>query len=574
MKIGVCFKIVPDYEDVLPEEWQDSACLDFSFVKKIYGCFDEAALEMALQIVDDFKAANGAAGWVDEGAANDLPTSDASAPETFDMVETVAVTCGAPEGAVSEGLLRALFAAGFSDVVLLPPCDAFSPPSTADMLAAYFMENPADLILSGRMTGPGDSGMVPFYLAKALGLPLLTELTFARYDDEAKKLEITRKGSQTLQTCRLTKPVVATVGDAEAAYLRLFPLKARMEAKKREFTRWIPGMRPEENLDPQAVMHDTSNILQEDAGKDVLLCSAPEENTICKFFATETAQKMARALLEIIEGLDRPEHNIAEPIDQEDAASCEGAAEALAGNVLPENIVLFRESLQEKDLGMRFAAEKGMPCHTDVVDFREENGTVYAVRRVYSTHMEGMFPAAGSVCILAPSAEKKWSVSEADAKSDADFFLDSSTCAELIREIPLEQTEDLTSARLVLLGGKGLGKKENFRRLEALAEKLGAACGCTRPVAMAGWASYDKVVGLSGATLQADVCIAFGVSGAAPLMQGASGASRLIAINNDPKTPIFGRCSDGVIADCLEILEAMEMLTDSCKSMESGNMSL
>ena len=50
----------------------------------------------------------------------------------------------------------------------------------------------------------------------------------------------------------------------------------------------------------------------------------------------------------------------------------------------------------------------------------------------------------------------------------------------------------------MLLGGKGLGSKANFERLEALAEKLGASCGCTRPVAMAGWASYDKVVGLSG----------------------------------------------------------------------------
>ena len=133
----------------------------------------------------------------------------------------------------------------------------------------------------------------------------------------------------------------------------------------------------------------------------------------------------------------------------------------------------------------------------------------------------------------------------------------------LIHEEMLEKKEDLAGARLVLLGGKGLGSKANFERLEALAEKLGASCGCSRPVAMAGWASYDKVVGLSGSILSADVCIAFGVSGAGPLMTGASGAKRLIAVNNDPKAPIFSQCSDGVVEDCLEILAAMEQLADA-----------
>ena len=56
MKIGVCFKIVPDYEGLLPEEWQVPGNLDFTYVKKMYGCFDEPALEMALRIADSCRA--------------------------------------------------------------------------------------------------------------------------------------------------------------------------------------------------------------------------------------------------------------------------------------------------------------------------------------------------------------------------------------------------------------------------------------------------------------------------------------------------------------------------------------
>ena len=111
---------------------------------------------------------------------------------------------------------------------------------------------------------------------------------------------------------------------------------------------------------------------------------------------------------------------------------------------------------------------------------------------------------------------------------------------------------------MVFLGGKGLGSQANFERLEALAEKLGASCGCTRPVALSAWAPYDKVVGISGWKLQADVCIAFGVAGAGPLMQGVEGLGKLVAINNDEKAQIFRYADYGVVEDCMKIIEAME----------------
>lgn len=221
----------------------------------------------------------------------------------------------------------------------------------------------------------------------------------------------------------------------------------------------------------------------------------------------------------------------------------------------------------------KYAAVMQLPCYPDVLNFELVDGKLHILRKVYSTHMEGLFPMEGNaVVIMAAGTEPQAAVEMMGAAgltgirhaelTDLYALMDSDSLVEepsgLLHTEKMIKTEDLASARLVLLGGKGLGSKANFQRLEALASKLGASCGCTRPVAMAGWAAYDKVVGLSGSILSAEVCIAFGVSGAGPLMAGASGAARLVAVNNDPKAPIFSQCSDGLVADCLEILEAME----------------
>ena len=254
-------------------------------------------------------------------------------------------------------------------------------------------------------------------------------------------------------------------------------------------------------------------------------------------------------------------------------ASCRLLASGEPAGFEGANLILVCGTPEGKELGMRLAAALKKPCRTEVISFEEAYGELMAVRKVYSTHLDGLCPAAGSVSVVSAVGEKK-DYNSADgtcggaAVHPFELFAGvliqvDNPAKHLIHEEMLEKKEDLAGARLVLLGGKGLGKKENFQRLEALAEKLGASCGCSRPVAMAGWASYDKVVGLSGSILSADVCIAFGVSGAGPLMTGAGGAKRLIAVNNDPKAPIFSQCSDGVVEDCLEILAAMEQLADA-----------
>lgn len=216
MKIGVCFKIVPDYEELPSVEWDSCDELDFTYVKKMYGCFDESALETALRLKDSCKKSGIEA-------------------------ETVAVTAGVSSGSVTEGLLRGLFAAGVDDVVILPHADHFNPQSTSKLLASWFNENPADIIFTGRMVGPNDSGTVPYYLAEELGYEVLSEVTSINYCEEDTLVHAVCKEDNLLKTYSVSGKCICTVGDSESPYLRLFPLKARMEAKKRNFTRFREG---------------------------------------------------------------------------------------------------------------------------------------------------------------------------------------------------------------------------------------------------------------------------------------------------------------------------------------------
>lgn len=234
----------------------------------------------------------------------------------------------------------------------------------------------------------------------------------------------------------------------------------------------------------------------------------------------------------------------------------------------PAEFTVFCGTYKGKELGKKVAAATGKACHTDVEYFEESEDGLKAVRKVYSTHMEKLNIAKDSVIILSAEGEKSSKSFAEEIKEFEGKIKDRNSNNFLIKEEKLPIIENLSEAKVVLLGGKGLGNKVNFERLEKLAEKMGVSCGSTRLAALSGWAGYDKIVGISGWSLNADVCIAFGVSGAGPLMQGIKGVGKLIAINNDKKAPIFLHADYGIEADCLEILEAMEKMAEQKGSVK------
>ncbi len=115
----------------------------------------------------------------------------------------------------------------------------------------------------------------------------------------------------------------------------------------------------------------------------------------------------------------------------------------------------------------------------------------------------------------------------------------------------------LAYADVVVAGGRGLGKPENFRLVRELAELLGGEWGGSRPVAQAGWVSADRQIGQTGQTIRPKLYIAAGISGAVQHRVGVEGSDVIVAINSDPKAPIMDFATYGVVGDALQILPAL-----------------
>lgn len=202
MKILACFKIVPDLEQVLVEDWNNfNLETDLSYVRKIFNCFDESALEITIRLK--------------EQAVGDC--------------EIVALTAGAKPPA---SFVKTLYAVGFNRVIWLD-CEhsEFVPSDIGREIGKAIKDEQFDLILTGEQAGLGDNGTTPHYIAHSLGYPVISGGASLEWAGENLLVNVPDSNGITCLTAQL--PLVVTIGNSPVSVLRSATIMEQMRAGKK-----------------------------------------------------------------------------------------------------------------------------------------------------------------------------------------------------------------------------------------------------------------------------------------------------------------------------------------------------
>ena len=136
-------------------------------------------------------------------------------------------------------------------------------------------------------------------------------------------------------------------------------------------------------------------------------------------------------------------------------------------------------------------------------------------------------------------------------------YNDAAGLVQLLRETAISKGADISQSKIIVAAGRGIGQKKNLKLVQALADKLGGQVGASRPLVDMGFCPYSSQIGQTGHSVAPDLLICCGISGAVQHLAGIGGAKTVIAINTDPKAPIFAVADYRIVGDCVSILEKL-----------------
>lgn len=247
--------------------------------------------------------------------------------------------------------------------------------------------------------------------------------------------------------------------------------------------------------------------------------------------------------------------------------STDGLSISIGNYILAEKpeIVLIGASSIGRDIGPRIAAKVGTGLTADCtgLEVDEEDHKLLMTRPAFGGNL--------MATIICPKNRPQMSTVRPGVMEKA-AYTEKKTCEVEIIEPELSEADirttlvsvsegrkqvNLTEAKVIIAGGRGLKVPENFAMLQELADLLGGVVAASRAAVDSGWIEASRQVGQTGSTVRPDLYIACGISGAIQHLAGMSESKYIVAINKDKNAPIFKSCDYGIVGDLKDILPAM-----------------
>lgn len=224
-------------------------------------------------------------------------------------------------------------------------------------------------------------------------------------------------------------------------------------------------------------------------------------------------------------------------------------------------VVLMGHTAQGMDLAPALGTALDIPVLTDCYDLGLMDGVLWGHRQMYGGKVSAEVLAEAETAIVtvrSGSFDPQGLRELGGEVQEVTLEVPSFPHKEFLGFIEAPKAEvDITQAEVIVSVGRGIGGPENIPMAEELAKALGGVLACSRPVVDKGWLPKERQVGTSGKTVKPKVYIALGISGAFQHVAGMKQSGLIIAVNKDPKAPIFNVAHYGIVGDVLQVIPVL-----------------